>query len=347
MLTVIVTAYNEEKYIFECLKSLENQTFKGFEVILVNDGSTDRTLEICETFQKQSDLKLKIITQENRGVAEARNNALKYINTKYLKFLDGDDFLEPNALEEMVGMAEKYDLPIIKTSYKTVKNNRRLNNSYNANFDKTGQIIDITKNKDWLVLDNVGIGNKLYRTDCFDGIIFPSFEGDYVPEDLAVTPYIHAKAGLVGISELNLVNYRRHAGSLTNAKARKVCSYFIDGIKSFEYLKDMFKKNGLFDEYKDQLAKMSITYRTLDMLMLCFVNSSYTIQEKIKVLNILRELAISDLKEYNVGKELYVNKNAFWWPAYVIFCNSLIGYSNEEVDVNLLKEEARKVLLRK
>lgn len=347
MLTVVITAYNEEKYIFECLKSLEMQTFKDFEVIVVNDGSTDKTLEIIEYFKKQSDLKLKIISQENSGVAEARNHALRFVNTKYLKFLDGDDFLEPNALEEMISMAEKYDLPIIKTSYKVVKNNRKINNSYNANFDKAGQIIDIAQNKDWLVLDNVGIGGKLYRTDCFDGIIFPSFDGDFVPEDLAITPYIHAKAGFVGVSELNLVNYRRHTGSLTNAKARKVCGYFIDGFKSFEYLKDLFKTNGLFDEYKEQLAKMSISYRTLDMLMLCFVNSTYTIKEKLDVLNILRALANEDLKEYNVGKEIYKNKNAFWWPVYVAFCKSLIGYNNEDVDVNLLKEEARKVLLRK
>ena len=97
-LSVIVTAYNEEKYILDCLKSLENQTFKDFDLIIVNDGSTDNTLEIINNYIKISNMNIKIISQSNQGVSIARNNAMKYVDSKYVKFIDGDDFIELNAL---------------------------------------------------------------------------------------------------------------------------------------------------------------------------------------------------------------------------------------------------------
>lgn len=345
-LTVIVTAYNEEKYIVDCLRSLENQSFKDFDVIVVNDGSTDKTLDILNSYIKITNMNMKILTQENSGVSIARNNALKYVDTDYVKFLDGDDFLQPVALEKMVGMAEKYEVPIVKTSYRMVRDNHVSNNAYNANFDKAGTIIDLSKNKDWLVLENVGIGCKLFKTDCFNSIEFPTFEGDFVPEDLAVIPYIHAKAGMVGVSDLSLVNYRRHSGSLTNLKTRVLSSYYIDSLDSLEYLYKLFKDNGLYEDYKEQLGKMDITYRVLDMLSFSTINGHHSIEDKLKILNNLRKLAKVSLDEFDIGKELYKNENALWWPLFMGLSKIILPNSKENIDVEKIKKETKSLLLK-
>lgn len=345
-LTVIVTAYNEEKYIIDCLRSLENQTFKDFDLIVVNDGSSDRTLDLLNNYSKITNMRMKIISQDNMGVSVARNNAMKYVDSKYVKFLDGDDYLELNALEKMVDMAEKYDLPIIKTSYKMVRGKHITKNAYNANFDKKGTIIDLSNNKDWLVLENVGIGCKMFKTDCFDGIEFPTFEGDYVPEDLAVIPYIHAKAGMVGVSDLSLVNYRRHAGSLTNSKTRELSAYYIDSLKSLEHLIKLFKDNGMYDEYKNQLAKIDFMYRIMDMISFTVMNKHHDANEKLHILDNLRKLAKSSLDDFDIGKELYKNDNAFYWPMFMYLSKLVLPKNNEFIDVAKIEEETRKLLLK-
>lgn len=85
--------YNAEKSLNTCLKSIQDQTFKDFEVILVNDGSRDKSKEICSEFCK-SDKRFKLIDQENGGPSSARNTGIDNARSKYLMFVDSDDFIE-------------------------------------------------------------------------------------------------------------------------------------------------------------------------------------------------------------------------------------------------------------
>lgn len=103
-ISVIVPIYNVEKYLKNCLVSLENQTFKNFEVILVNDGSRDNSQRIAEEFCKENQ-NFKLINQENKGLGGARNTGIKFSNGKFLFFLDSDDSLTPDALEKMYDAA--------------------------------------------------------------------------------------------------------------------------------------------------------------------------------------------------------------------------------------------------
>lgn len=96
--SVIIPAYNVEKYIVECLKSVINQTLKEIEIIIVNDGSTDNTLEIIKTFMKY-DTRIRLIDRENRGVGVVKNNALNYAKGECVSFIDSDDVIEPDLLE--------------------------------------------------------------------------------------------------------------------------------------------------------------------------------------------------------------------------------------------------------
>ncbi len=109
--SVIIPVYNAEAYLKECIDSILSQTLKDIEVICVDDGSTDKSLEILKDYEK-ADNRIKILTQENKYAGVARNNGIKAACGKYLVFLDSDDFFEPELLETQYNQCEKYGADI-------------------------------------------------------------------------------------------------------------------------------------------------------------------------------------------------------------------------------------------
>jgi glycosyltransferase involved in cell wall biosynthesis len=111
MLSIVIPVYNLERFIIKCLESLENQTNSDFEAIIVNDGSTDNTLEIIEDFLKQTSLKnARLFNSSNKGVSEARNLGIRESSGDYLLFLDGDDSIQPSLVETIYNLKKKYDI---------------------------------------------------------------------------------------------------------------------------------------------------------------------------------------------------------------------------------------------
>ncbi|WP_288189226.1 glycosyltransferase family 2 protein, partial [Clostridium sp. CAG:43] len=109
LLTIIVPAYNVEKYIAECLDSLVNQTKRNHKIIIVNDGSTDGTETICLDYKnKYSDL-ITYIYQDNKGLGGARNTGMKEVKTPYLCFLDSDDWLNIRYVEKFTQLIKNTD----------------------------------------------------------------------------------------------------------------------------------------------------------------------------------------------------------------------------------------------
>lgn len=100
MISVIVPVYNVEKYLDECIKSIVNQKYKQLEIILVNDGSTDNSYEICKKWSKK-DSRITIIDKENGGLSSARNAGLDSANGDYIAFIDSDDYIDPHMFEDM------------------------------------------------------------------------------------------------------------------------------------------------------------------------------------------------------------------------------------------------------
>ena len=113
--SVIISTYNGEKYLNECLDSVINQILQDIEIICINDGSTDNSLKILEEYAKK-DNRIKIINQSNAGLATSRNRALKIITGKYCAFVDSDDIIDENMLFELYNYAEKNNLDMLSFS---------------------------------------------------------------------------------------------------------------------------------------------------------------------------------------------------------------------------------------
>jgi len=104
LVSVIIPIYNSELYLENCINNILKQTYKNLQIIIVNDGSTDKSLEICK---KINDDRIEVYSKENGGASSARNYGLKYRKGKYILFVDSDDFLKENAIEELINIAEK------------------------------------------------------------------------------------------------------------------------------------------------------------------------------------------------------------------------------------------------
>ena len=110
-ISVIVPAYNIEEYIARCLLSLLNQSFKDYEIIIIDDGSTDKTSEIIDYYSVKYE-RIRVLHTQNAGVSNARNNGLKMAKGKYIVFVDGDDYVDEQYLEVMLGLISQKDADI-------------------------------------------------------------------------------------------------------------------------------------------------------------------------------------------------------------------------------------------
>lgn len=125
--SVIIPCFNAEKTVVRALNSLKYQNFKDFEIILINDGSTDRTQTVLEKYAKASRLDIRIFCQKNQGVSVARNKGIWESKGKYTAFLDSDDFYEQRFLETLVYEMESKDADIVMSRF-VLRNARRMEN---------------------------------------------------------------------------------------------------------------------------------------------------------------------------------------------------------------------------
>ena len=105
-ISIIVPVYNTEKYIRQCLDSILNQTYQNFECLLINDGSSDNSLSIAESFA-QNDSRMKVFTKENGGPSSSRNYGLNKVSGEFITFVDADDYIDEYMIENMI---DKEDL---------------------------------------------------------------------------------------------------------------------------------------------------------------------------------------------------------------------------------------------
>jgi len=192
-ISVIVPAYNVEQYISKCIESIVNQTYKNLEIIIINDGSTDKTGEICEHYSKKDD-RIILVNQENQGVSMARNNALDIASGDYISFVDSDDWVEPDIFHVLYDNSIMYDADISMCNYYYVDKNNKMTKADNFRHE----IVAESEYKIMHFLDYIGHytvpWNKLYNKKLFNGIRYPR---NKIHEDVFITHKLIDKANKV------------------------------------------------------------------------------------------------------------------------------------------------------
>ena len=122
MISVIVPIYGVDKYLEECIESIISQTYTKLEVILVDDGSPDRCGEICDRYAEM-DNRITVIHQKNGGAAAARNAGLRIATGEFVAFVDGDDYLEPDAYEYLAAALVEHEADIAFGKFRNIKEN--------------------------------------------------------------------------------------------------------------------------------------------------------------------------------------------------------------------------------
>lgn len=169
LISVIIPVYNVEKYLIECLDSVVYQTYKDLEIILIDDGSSDSSPEICNRYMEK-DSRIQVIHQKNGGAANAKNTGLRVATGEYLAFLDSDDFLEPDAYEYMLKEIEKEEADVIQCSFRNIYLNGSESIvvlSEKQEFSSSEYLARFTQ--DW----TCGLlWDKLYKRSLFENIYF-------------------------------------------------------------------------------------------------------------------------------------------------------------------------------
>lgn len=211
--TIVVPIYNVEKYLERCIDSILSQTYKNIEVILVNDGSTDNSLQLCNKY-KSIDNRVIIIDKLNGGLSDARNAGIKKACGEYISFIDSDDFILPTMIEKMTMqiIKDQADICICDMEYLYDDGTK----SFASGGDiKEASIMDMPS----LIRINNSACNKLYKTLMFNDVQFPV--GKFY-EDLATIPILLYKAKKVTkVSEPFYVYYQR-SGSIAHTANKKI-----------------------------------------------------------------------------------------------------------------------------
>ena len=315
VISVIVPVYNVEKVLYHCIDSILNQIFNDFELILVDDGSTDNSGRICDEYAGK-DTRAKVIHKQNGGVSRARNAGIEAAKGEYICFVDSDDFLESSYLEELIETKKKYpDFDNVWCGFQTVedyyKNNKKAYDVERDNdyfFSDLSSIMDLFEK--WFVQMP---WNKLYKTKTIveNSIVFPpeiSLGEDYIFN----LRYLDCTNGKIVVINKPLYDYLRDGKeSLDN--------------KYYPNLLEIYRKlNSETEKYaqkwklsEEQISKMynSFFFRLEAVLRNTFnKNNNQSFLKKIKYNNEV-------LKSEDFRKSMQ-KMNAFIHPLYKFAYNS-------------------------
>ena len=216
--SIIVPFFNTEKYIERCLNSLINQTLSDVEIVLINDGSTDNSIQIAKSFEKK-DSRIKIIEQENKKQGAARNAGMKVATGEYIGFVDSDDWVDLDYYEKLYSAAKKYDADIALATNVRIGNGKT---KYRLNINKEDFIITLQEKFDIQNQpQNPCPTNKIYRKTILEknNILWP--EGVYCEDKLFTIQAVYYANGIVTVPSV-FYYYFRNPHSTVKSKKRFV-----------------------------------------------------------------------------------------------------------------------------
>ena len=271
--SVIIPVYNTEDYLKECIESLVNQTLREIEILIVNDGSTDSSLEIMKEFKNKYPNIIKIFDKVNGGQASARNYALPFAQGEYLGFVDSDDWVDSTMYEEMYEKAEKEDADIVICDMVDHFPDRTVcypSSRFENKFKVTPSAC-----------------NKLFKRSLVKEDVFPV--GLWY-EDFEFTTMQLMKTDCISVIHKGLYHcHCREVSTMYNNNSEKNQDILV----VLEHLVEYVEKNGWYEKYKNVLE-----YLYIDHVLITSINrvQKQTNEKKKIVINNLRKEV---LKRYN------------------------------------------------
>lgn len=252
-ISVIVPAYNIELYIGKCIDTLANQTLDDLEIIIINDGSTDRTEDVIKKkIEKYSDKNIVLFNKENGGQSDARNYGIKNATGDYITFVDGDDYVEPDMFEQMYKKVLEYPYDIVMCDVSCRYPNKSLEIKSGMTDDKKS--MGLQDRKEIILSSYAVVWNKIYKKELITEDKF--FVKDLWYEDVLfiykLFPYINS----VGVVNKKLYNYVQRQNSITYTYNDKL----YDVTKVLNELIQYYDKQGLKHDYDDILEFVYIRY---------------------------------------------------------------------------------------
>lgn len=210
--SIIVPVYNAENFIKEAIESILNQSYGDFELILINDGSTDNSLEICEDYAKK-DERIRIINNSNHGVSYSRNCGIKISTGKYLSFIDADDIISNNFLEKLIYIIEEYNADCVSCQLKNFygKNIQVLQNKKNKI-----QVFSADFSYGMFTLYGGFLANKLYKSELIKNNNLFLRDDIYICEDMFFNILYFSKCKKICFLKEELYFYRQYKTSSYN-----------------------------------------------------------------------------------------------------------------------------------
>lgn len=270
-ISVIVPVYNADRYLNQCVDTILNQTFTDFELILVNDGSTDFSYKICKGYVEK-DHRVRLLSQENKGPGSARNLGIENANGDFITFVDSDDYVSVNYLEKMHHTQEKYNCDVVMTAYYRYDDSTNLLHYY---YKDENDKVEITLQNEALERVRTSaiyrqIWGKLFRKCLFENIRCP--EHNYY-EDFQIMIKIILSVDSMHFLKENLYCYRMNPEGICNSKLS--LKKIQDDINSYEEVilsLTLAEKNyqSIIDNYIDvlQFYKRILEDRKLEHLYL-------------------------------------------------------------------------------
>lgn len=234
VISVIIPVYNVEKYLSECIESVLAQTMADIEVILVDDGSTDSSGEICEKY-KRKDERVTVVHQNNQGAAAARNAGVRLAKGQYIGFVDGDDWIAPEMYEKLLKGFLNDDIEIVGSGiniYRDEKNVTEINYADNLQILTGDEICRLLLRRKF----SSSCCTKLFRRNIFEHF---SFSTEKTNEDFEILFKIFLHIKNVCVMPDSYYYYRRNDTSITSGiNSSKIFDLYYNSCKCYEYVKN-------------------------------------------------------------------------------------------------------------
>ena len=285
LISIIIPVYNVSKYLPNCLDSIINQTYQNIEIIIINDGSTDNSLDICNEYKKK-DKRIIVLEQKNCGLSETRNRGIRNAKGKYIGFIDSDDVISPYMFEYLYKalIENDSDISICSCDYFYE----------NPNFDDEYKVINMNSIdglKELMIdrkITNHAV-DKLYRKELFNDIKFPIGKKF---EDICIMYKLFSKCNNISFVDCKLYGYYQRVGSITGQYNIDSTIDFINAINN--RYEDILKSNINLSPYLELNRVNSILRYFLDIV-------------KYERLDIFKSQELKDIlnSEIKFGKKIF------------------------------------------